>query len=337
MKVAIIAGLMGLSFGATQVQAGPTLDAVKARGMVKCGISGEAPGFSAPDSKGVMRGLDADICRAIAAAVLGDANKVQFVPLSTQARFPALQSGEIDLLNRTATMTFTRDTSLGLLFAPVVFYDGQGLMVAKKSGIKTAKELNGATICVQPSTTTELNLSDYFRANNLKFTPVVIESLDQIRQAFFAGRCDASTDDRSSLASNRTIAPNPDDYEILPETISKEPLAPVIRQGDDQWMTIVRWTIFALIDAEELGVTKANVDEKLKSGSPEVKYLLGSDAQAARGLGLSADWAAKAIKQVGNYGEIYETTVGSKSALKIPRGLNKLWTDGGLMYAPPIR
>jgi general L-amino acid transport system substrate-binding protein len=337
MRVAVLAGLIGLSVGAGAAYAGPTLDAVKARGVLKCGVSGEAPGFSAPDSKGVMQGLDADHCRAIAAAVLGDASKVQFVPLSTQARFPAVQSGEVDVLYRTNTMTFTRDTSLGLIFGPVNFYDGQGLMVAKKSGVKSAKDLNGATVCVQPSTTTELNLADYFRANNLKFTPVVIESLDQIRTAFFAGRCDVSTDDRSSLASNRTVAPNPDDYEILPETISKEPLAPVVRQGDDQWLTIVRWTAYALIAAEELGVTKANAEEKAKSGTPEVQYLLGKDAQASRGLGIPSTWALNAIKAVGNYGEIYERTVGEKSALKIPRDQNKLWTDGGLMYAPPIR
>jgi general L-amino acid transport system substrate-binding protein len=337
MRLILAVALSCLCFGAIGALAGPTLEAVKARGILKCGIAGDAPGFSAPDSKGVMKGLDADICRAVAAAVLGDANKVQFTPLTSQTRFPALQAGEIDLLSRTATMTFTRDTSLGLLFAPVVFYDGQGVMVAKKLGVNSAKDLNGATICVQPSTTTELNLADYFRANNLKFTPVVIESLDQARNTFFAGRCDAITDDRSSLASDRTVAPNPDDYMILPETISKEPLAPVVRQGDDQWYAVVRWTIYALIAAEELGVTKQNAREKLKNGSPEVQFLLGKDTGSSRGLGVGSDWAYKAIEQVGNYGEIYENGLGDKSPLKIPRGLNKLWTDGGLMYAPPIR
>jgi general L-amino acid transport system substrate-binding protein len=337
MKLAVALGMLGVCFGTIGAHAGPTLDAVKARGLLKCGVAGDAPGFSAPDSKGVMKGLDADICHAVAAAVLGDASKVQFIPVTTQTRFPALQSGEIDMLSRTATTTFTRDTSLGLLFAPVVFYDGQGLMVAKKSGVSSAKDLNGATICVQPSTTTELNLADYFRANNLKFTPVVIENLDQARNTFFGGRCDVLTDDRSSLASDRTVAPNPDDYVILPETISKEPLAPVVRQGDDQWFTIVRWTIYALMAAEELGITQANADDKLKNGSPEVQYLLGKDPGSSRGLGVPSDWAYKAIKQVGNYAEIYENGVGDKSALKIPRGLNKLWTAGGLMYAPPIR
>jgi general L-amino acid transport system substrate-binding protein len=337
MKLKFALALFVLFGAAIEANAGPTLDAVKARGVLKCGVAGDAPGFSAPDSKGVMKGLDADICRAVAAAILGDATKVQFAPMTTQTRFPALQSGEIDLLNRTATTTFTRDTSLGLLFAPVVFYDGQGLMVAKKLGVSSAKDLNGATVCVQPSTTTELNLSDYFRANGLKFTPVVIENLDQARNTFFGGRCDVLTDDRSSLASDRTVAPNPDDYVILPETISKEPLAPVVRQGDDQWFTIVRWTIYALIAAEELGITKDNVDDKLKNGSPEAQFLLGKDPGSSRGIGVNSDWAYKAIKQVGNFGEIYEADVGDKSQLKIPRGLNKLWTAGGLMYAPPIR
>jgi general L-amino acid transport system substrate-binding protein len=337
MKLWIAAIIPSICLAMQAALAGPALDAVKARGVLKCGVSGEAPGFSAPDSKGVMRGMDADICRSVAAAVLGDANKVQFALLTSTTRFPALQSGEVDILSRTSTMTFTRDTTLGLLFAPVVFYDGQGFMVTKKSGIKSAKDLNGATICVQPSTTTELNLADYFRANNLKFTPVVIESVDQARNTFLSGRCDVLTDDRSSLASDKTLAPNPDDYIFLPETISKEPLAPAVRQGDDQWFTIVRWTIYALITAEELGITKDNVDDKLKNGTPEMQYLLGSDPQAARGLGLSPDWAYKIIKQVGNYAEIYEAGVGDKSALKIPRGLNKLWTAGGLMYAPPIR
>jgi general L-amino acid transport system substrate-binding protein len=337
MKLSIASIVFGICVATQAAHAGPTLDAVRARGVLKCGVSGEAPGFSAPDSKGIMKGMDADICRSVAAAVFGDANKVQFSLLTSTTRFPALQSGEVDVLSRTATMTFTRDTTLGLLFAPVVFYDGQGFLAAKKSGIKSAKDLNGAAICVQPSTTTELNLADYFRANNLKFTPVVIESIDQARNAFFSGRCDALTDDRSSLASDRTLAPNPDDYMFLPDTISKEPLAPAVRQGDDQWFTIVRWTINALITAEELGITKDNVDDRLKNGTPEMQYLLGKDPQASRGIGLSPDWAYKIIKQVGNYAEIYEAGVGEKSALHIPRGLNSLWTAGGLLYAAPIR
>jgi general L-amino acid transport system substrate-binding protein len=337
MRMKLIIGLAALVAGVATAQAGPTLDAVKARGILKCGVSGEAPGFSAPDSKGQMTGLDAGICRAVAAAVLGDASKVQFVPTNTQTRFPTLQSGEVDMLSRTSTMTFTRDTSLGLLFAPPVFYDGQGLLVSKKLGVKSAKELSGATVCVNPGTTTELNLADYFRANNLQFKPVVIESLDQVRSTFFSGRCDVITDDRSTLASNRTLAPNPADYEILPETISKEPLAPVVRQGDDQWFTIVRWVVYALISAEEMGITQANVEEKKASGTPEMQFLLGKDEAAAKGLGVKADWALQAIKAVGNYGELYAVSVGEGSPLKLPRGLNELWTKGGLMYSPPVR
>ena len=337
MRLKLIVGLAALLGATVTAQAGPTLDAVKGRNMLKCGVAGDAPGFSAPDSKGAMTGLDAGVCRAIAAAVLGDAGKVQFVPTNTQTRFPTLQSGEIDVLSRTATMTFTRDTTLGLLFGPPVFYDGQGLMVAKKLGVKSAKELNGATVCVSPGTTSELNLADYFRANNMQFKPVVIENLDQVRSTFFSGRCDVMTDDRSTLASNRTVAPNPDDYVILPETISKEPLAPVVRQGDDQWYTILRWVVYAMITAEELGVTQGNVDEKKASGTPEMKFLLGSDEAASKGLGLKADWAYQAIKQVGNYGEVYNVSVGDGSPLKLSRGINELWTKNGLLYAPPIR
>ncbi|MBC8050914.1 MAG: amino acid ABC transporter substrate-binding protein [Chitinophagales bacterium] len=337
MRANLFAGLVATAVAVTAAQAGPTLDAVKSRGVLKCGVAGDAPGFSAPNAKGEMTGLDASVCRAVAAAVLGDSSKVQFVPTNTQTRFPTLQSGEIDMLARTATMTFTRDTTLGLLFGPPVFYDGQGLMVAKKLGVKSAKELNGATVCVSPGTTSELNLADYFRANKMQFKPVVIESLDQVRTTFFSGRCDVMTDDRSTLASNRTVASNPDDYVILSETISKEPLAPVVRQGDDQWFTILRWVVFALITAEEQGVTKANVDEKRQSGAPDVQFFLGKDEQSAKGLGLKADWAYQAVKQAGNYGEIYAQSVGEASPLKLPRNLNELWTNGGLMYAPPIR
>lgn len=337
MRFKTLIGLAALICASGTAQAGPTLDAVKARGVLKCGVAGDAPGFSAPDSKGQMAGLDASVCRAVAAAVLGDGSKVQFVPTNTQTRFPTLQSGEIDVLSRTATMTFTRDTSLGLLFGPPVFYDGQGLMVAKKLNVTSAKGLNGATVCVSPGTTSELNLADYFRANTMSFTPVVIENLDQVRSTFFSGRCDVMTDDRSTLASNRSVAPNPDDYIILPETISKEPLAPLVRQGDDQWFTILRWVVYALIAGEELGITQANADDKAKSGPPDVQFLLGKDEASAKGLGLKSDWALQAIKQVGNYGEIYSRSVGDASPLKLPRGQNEVWTKGGLMYAPPIR
>jgi general L-amino acid transport system substrate-binding protein len=337
MRMKVMIGVLALLGSAVAAQAGPTLDAVKARGILKCGVAGDAPGFSAPDSKGQMSGLDASVCRAMAAAVLGDASKVEFVPTNTQTRFPTLQSGEIDVLSRTATMTFTRDTTLGLLFGPPVFYDGQGLMVAKKLNVKAATELNGATVCVSPGTTSELNLADYFRAHNMSFKPVVIENLDQVRSTFFSGRCDVMTDDRSTLASNRSVAPNPDDYVILPETISKEPLAPVVRQGDDQWFTILRWVVYALITGEEMGITQANADEKKASGTPDVQFLLGKDEASSKGLGLKSDWAFQAIKQVGNYGEIYNRSVGDASPLKLTRGPNELWTKGGLMYAPPIR
>jgi general L-amino acid transport system substrate-binding protein len=337
MRLKLMVGLIALFGGMGAAEAGPTLDAVKARGILKCGVAGDAPGFSAPDSKGQMTGLDASICKAMAATVLGDASKVQFVPTNTQTRFPTLQSGEIDMLSRTATMTYTRDTTLGLLFGPTVFFDGQGLMVAKKIGVKSATELNGATVCVSPGTTSELNLADFFRAHNLTFKPVVIENLDQVRSTFFSGRCDVMTDDRSTLASNRSVAPNPDDYVILPETISKEPLTPVVRQGDDQWFTVLRWTVYALMTAEELGVTQANVDEKKASGTPEMQFLHGKDEAASKGLGLKPDWAYQAIKQVGNYAEIYNASVGEGSPLKLPRGQNESWKNGGLIYAPPIR
>ena len=315
-----------------------TLDTVKARGTLLCGVSTGVAGFSLADSQGNYSGIDIEVCRALAAAVLGDAGKVKFVPLSPPQRFTAIQSGEVDLLARNTTWSLTREAQLGLVFAPTIFYDGQGFLVTKKLGVKSAKDLSGATICVQPGTTTELNLADYFRKNKLVLKTVVIESEDEIESAFFAGRCDALTTDASGLAAVRiTRASNPGDYDILPEIISKEPLAPAVRAGDDQWYDVVRWTIFALFDAEEHGLTQANVDDGLKSTDPTVQRLLGVSPGNGRSLGLDEQWAYRIVKQVGNYGEIFDRTVGADGPLKLARGLNELWTKGGLIYAPPLR
>jgi general L-amino acid transport system substrate-binding protein len=319
-------------------QAGPTLDGVKKNGVLSCGVSTGLTGFSQADSQGRYTGLDVDVCRMVAAAVLGDASKVKFVPLSSQQRFTAIQSGEVEILSRTTTVTLSRDTQLGLNFAPVVFYDGQGFMVPKKLGLKSAKELKGATVCVQPGTTTELNLADFFRANKLDFKPVVIEKLDEVEAAYFSGRCDAYTTDRSGLAATRIgKASNPDDHVILPEVISKEPLAPAVRHGDDEWFDIVKWSIYAAIEAEEDGITAKNVDEKLKTDDPNVKRLLGVTPGMGKAMGLDEKWAYNIVKQVGNYGEVFDRNVGKDSPLKLERGLNDLWTRGGLMYAMPVR
>jgi general L-amino acid transport system substrate-binding protein len=318
--------------------AGATFDAVKSRGYVICGVNTGLPGFSMPDRQGRYTGLDADTCRAIAAAIFGDADKEKFIPSTAQQRFTMLQSGEVDVLTRNTTWTLLRDTDLGLDFAPVTYYDGEGFMVAKKLGVTSAKQLDGASVCVQSGTTTELNLADYFRANHMKFTPVVIERLDEAENAFFSGRCDAYTTDRSGLAATRAgRAPNPDDYIILPETISKEPLAPAVRQGDDDWFDIVKWTVYAMIDAEEKGVTSKNVDDMLKSSDPVIKRMLGVTPGMGKALHLDEKWAYNIIKQVGNYGEVFDRNVGKDSPLKLDRGLNALWTKGGLMYGMPIR
>lgn len=335
--VVLAATLLALGW-ASAAEAGPTLDAVKSRGMVVCAVNTGLAGFAMPDRQGNYQGLDADTCRAIAAAVLGDAKKVKFVPATAQQRFTLLQTGEVDVLTRNTTWTLLREAENGLVFAPVTYYDGQGFMVAKKLGVKSAKELNGATICVQPGTTTELNLADYFRTNHMTFKPLVIEKLDEVENAFFSGRCDAYTTDRSGLAGTRAAkAPNPDDYVILPEVISKEPLAPAVRHGDDEWFDIVRWTVFAMIEAEEKGITSANVDEMKKSDDPEVQRMLGVAPGMGKALHLNEDWAYQVIKQVGNYGEVFERNVGPKSPLKLERGLNQLWTKGGLMYSMPFR
>jgi general L-amino acid transport system substrate-binding protein len=317
--------------------AGPTMDKIKAQGLT-CGVSTGVAGFSIADSQGRYTGIDVDICKAIAAATLGDPNKVKYVPLSAQQRFTALQSGEVDILSRNTTVSLQRDTQLGFNFAPVVYYDGQGFMVTKKLGVKSAKELNGATICVQPGTTTELNLADYFRTQKMQFKPVVIEKLEEVEAAYFAGRCDAYTTDASGLASTRVSkASNPNDHVILPEIISKEPLAPAVRHGDDEFFDIVKWTIFALIEAEEKGITSKNIDQNMNSEDPTVKRLLGVTPGMGKSLNLDEKWAYNAIKLVGNYGEIYDRNVGKDSPLKLERGLNDLWTRGGLQYAPPIR
>ena len=323
---------------AASAQAGPTLDKVKQSGQISCGVQTGLAGFAAPDSQGRYAGFNVDICKALSAAIFGAVDKVKYVPLTAQQRFTALQSGEVDLLSNNTTDTLQRDTALGLNFAPVVFYDGQGFLVPKKLGVKSAKELNGATICVQPGTTTELNLADYFRANKIEYKPVVIEKLDEVENAFYSGRCDVFTGDASSLNANRlSRAPNPDDYVILPERISKEPLAPVVRHGDEEWSDIVRWVVYALFEAEEKGITSKNVDEMLKSDDPNIKRILGVTPGAGKSLGLDEKWAYNAIKLVGNYGEIFDRNLGKDTELKFERGINNLWTRGGLIYAMPIR
>src|SRR4051794_579540 len=335
-----IASILALAFalGLMPAWAGPTLDKIKQAGTIVCGVNTGLAGFGQPDSQGRYSGFDIDICKAIAAAVLGDPGKVKYVPLTAQQRFTALQSGEIDILSRNTTATLQRDAELGLNFAPVVFYDGQAFMVPKKLNVDSARKLNGATICVQPGTTTELNLADYFRANNMQFKPLVIEKLDEVVSAYLSGRCDVITTDRSGLTGIRTgRMPNPDEQVILPETISKEPLAPAVRQGDDQWADIVRWVVYALMEAEEKGITPQNLDEKVKSEDPDVKRMLGATPGMGKALGLDEKWVYNAIKAVGNYGQIFERNVGAQSPLKLDRGLNDLWTRGGLIYAIPIR
>jgi general L-amino acid transport system substrate-binding protein len=317
--------------------AGKDLDAVREKGFIQAGANGGVFGFGMPDAKGVWKGLDVDTARAVAAAIFGDSSKVKFTPLTAQQRFTALQTGEIDLLTRNATRTLGRETELGLNFVHVNYYDGQGFMVPKKLGVKSAKELDGATICVLPGTTTEQNAADYFRYNKMKWKPVVIESTTELAKTFFAGRCDVLTSDASQLAGTRAVAPNPKDYAILPEIISKEPLAPAVRHGDDQFRDIVDFTVLALINAEELGITSKNVDEKLKSKDPVVMRFLGVTPGNGKSLGLDEKWAYNVIKQVGNYGEIFERNVGPNTTLGLERGLNALWTDGGLMYSPPFK
>ncbi|MBS0448728.1 MAG: amino acid ABC transporter substrate-binding protein [Proteobacteria bacterium] len=322
---------------ALPAHAGKTLDAVKSRGQLVCGVNTSAPGFSAADSQGKWTGLDVDFCRAVAAAVLNDASKVKFVPLNSQQRFASLQAGEIDVLSRNSTWTLTRDASLGVVFTGINYYDGQGFMVPKKLKIDSAKKMNGATVCVQSGTTSEKNVADYFAANGMKYKSVVFDTAEAITGAFFSGRCQVYTTDMSDIAGARTKAPKPDDYVILPTVISKEPLGPSVRRGDDEWFQIVRWTLYAMQEAEEYGLTQANVDEQKASKDPTVQRLLGVSEDTGKLLGLDAQWVYRIVKQVGNYGESFERNLGPKTPLQLPRGPNNLWTKGGLMYAPPIR
>ena len=314
-----------------------TLKAVKDRGMLNCGANGSLAGFGLPDAQGKWTGLDVDFCRAIAAAVLNDAEKVKYIPLSAKDRFTALQSGEVDVLARNTTWTSSRDTSLGLNFTGVNYYDGQGFMVRKSLKVNSALELNGASVCVQQGTTTELNLADYFGANKMQLKTVAFATASEALKAYDAGRCDAYTTDASALYAERLRVANSNDHIILPEIISKEPLGPAVRHGDDQWFDIVKWTLFAMLNAEELNISSKNLDEALKSANPEIKRFVGTEGNFGEQLGLTKDWAVRVVKQVGNYSESFERNVGLGSPLKIERGLNKLWTKGGIQYAPPIR
>jgi len=319
-------------------QAGKTIDTIKQRGQLVCGVNPSLPGFSAADSQGNWAGLDVDVCKAVAATLLSDASKIKWVPLNAAQRFAALQAGEIDILSRNTTWTLTRDASLGLHFTGATYYDGQGFMVTKKSKISSAKQLKGATVCVQSGTTTEKNLTDYSKAAGLNMKSVVFETQEATNKAYFSGRCQAYTTDASGLASVRNKeAGNPEDHVILPELISKEPLGPSVRRGDDEFFAIVKWVVFALVEAEEYGITQANVDQMKTSTDPVVQRILGTSEDTGKLLGLDKDWAYRAIKATGNYGEIFERNVGPKSALKLPRGANNLWNKGGFMYAPPVR
>lgn len=332
LTAATVLGVSGFA------QAGATLDAVKKKGFVQCGISDGLPGFSYADAKGNYKGIDVDVCRAVAAAVFGDASKVKFSPLTAKERFTALQSGEIDVLSRNSTWSSSRDAAMGLNFTGVTFYDGQGFLVNKKLGVSSAKELDGATVCIQAGTTTELNLSDYFRANNLKYSPITYDTSDESAKALEAGRCDVLTSDQSQLYAQRIKLAAPDEYVVLPEVISKEPLGPAVRQGDEEWFDIVRWSLFAMINAEELGLNSKNVEEQAKTTkNPDIARLLGTEGEFGKDLKLPKDWAVQIVKQVGNYSEIFDRNVGAGSDLKIERGLNALWNKGGLQYAPPVR
>ncbi len=342
----MVTAVTALSFGAVAAYAqapapaaptSKTLEQVKARGVLVCGSNTGLAGFGMPDDKGNWTGLDVEFCRAISAAIFNDPNKVRFVPLSAKDRFTALQSGEIDVLSRNGTWTISREADLGLLWAGINYYDGQAFMVRKKLNINSALELSGASVCVQQGTTTEANLADFFRANNMKYEPAVYATSAEAVKQYDAGRCDAYTTDMSGLFSERLRLINSDEHVILPQVISKEPLGPAVRQGDDQWLNIVKWTHFAMLNAEELGVTKANADERAKSTNPEIRRLLGSEGDFGKSMGLTSDWALRIIKHIGNYGESYSRNVGEGSRLKIPRGLNNLWNKGGLQYGPPVR
>ncbi|TYR32852.1 amino acid ABC transporter substrate-binding protein [Mesorhizobium microcysteis] len=339
----LVTGILGSAALMVSASAGwgATLDDVKQRGTLRCGVHTGLAGFAAPNDQGEWSGFDYDLCRAIAAAVFGDPEKVEAVPTNATERFTALQSGEIDVLSRNTTWTLSRDTSLGFNFAGVNYYDGQGFMInaSKLPGINSALQLSGAAVCVQTGTTTELNLADYFAANNMDYNPVVFQGFDETNAAYEAGRCDVYTTDQSGLYALRLTLANPDEHVVLPEIISKEPLGPAVRHGDDQWFDIVKWTLFALVQAEELGITQANVEEMKGSDNPEIRRILGQEADTSIGtvLGLENDWIVNIIAGVGNYGEVFERNIGQESPLKIARGLNQLWTKGGIQYAPPIR
>lgn len=332
-----VVSTLALAIAAGSAHAGATFDAVKKKGFVQCGVNSGLAGFSAPDEKGAWKGIDVDVCRAVAAAVFGDASKVKFTPLTAKERFTALQSGEIDILSRNTTWTVTRDGGLGISFTGVTYYDGQGFLVKKKLKVKSALKLSGATVCVQSGTTTELNLADYFGVHKMKFKPVVYDTADETVKSFEAGRCDVLTSDQSQLYALRLKLAQPDSAVVLPEVISKEPLGPAVRQNDPQWVNIVRWSLFAMVNAEDLGISSKNVDQMRSSNNPDIQRVLGSTGDMGKMLGLDKDWAYRVIKNVGNYAESFERNVGSGSPLKIARGLNALWTHGGIMYAPPIR
>lgn len=339
-KMLAAAAAAFMSFGVGEALAGRDLDGIKQRGTLRCGVQGPSnPGFGVPDSQGRWGGFNVEICRAIAITIFGDPNRVEFVPVTTQSRFPALSAGEVDVLSNNTTWTLTRDSNVNRFnFPAIVFYDGQAIMVPRRLNVTSARQLNGATVCVQPGTTTELNLADYFRSTKMTFKPVVIEKLDEVVAAYDSGRCDVYTTDASGLAATRaTQLAKPDDHLILPEIISKEPLGPMVRQGDDQWLVVVRWALNAMIEAEEYGITSKNVDEMLKSENPNIKRILGVTPGGGKALGLDEKWAYNIIKQVGNYGESFERNVGMESPLKLARGVNQLWNKGGALYAWPIR
>src|SRR5471032_2636430 len=332
VTAAAVLGVTGVA------HAGATLDAIQKKGFIQCGVSDGLPGFSVPDKTGKILGIDADVCRAVAAAVFGDATKVKFSQLNAKERFTALQSGEIDVLSRNTTWTSSRDAGMGLVFTGVTYYDGVGFLANNKLGVKSAKELDGATICIQAGTTTELNVSDYFRANNLKYTPITFDTSDESAKSLESGRCDVLTSDKSQLYAQRSKLASPKDYVVLPETISKEPLGPVVRNGDDEWLAIVRWVGYAMLNAEEAGITSKYVEAEAESTkNPDVARLLGADGEYGKDLKVKKDWVVQIVKQVGNYGEVFEKNLGKTTPLEIDRGLNALWTNGGIQYAPPVR
>jgi general L-amino acid transport system substrate-binding protein len=336
-RVSLVFTLAVAAAFSIQAASAQTLKTVKERGMLSCGVSQGLPGFSTPDDKGNWTGLDVDICRALAAAIFDDPTKIKFVPLSAKDRFTALQSGEIDVLSRNTTWTLSRDTSLGANFTGVTYYDGQGFLVKKSLKVNSALELNSASVCVQTGTTTEQNLADYFKSNNMKYEVIAFGSNDEAVKAYESGRCDVFTTDVSGLYADRLKLANPTDHAVLPEVISKEPLGPMVRHGDDQWFDLVKWTLFAMVDAEELGITQKNADDMAKSDKPELKRIFGTDGNFGESLGVTKDWVSRIVKAVGNYGEAYDRNVGAGSKIGIARGLNQLWNKGGIQYAPPIR